>query len=523
MLSDPQERAWYDRHREQILKGSGSEYEDNALCVFQYFTASCYAGFGDDEKGFYTIFRDVFDQLASEEIEHLESEAEYEAIPKFGDSKSDYEEVVQPFYAFWQSFCTNKSKHKRLLLKDTHLTSPAPLLLSGYAWLSTHNINDIRDRRILKVVEKENKKVQQKARKERNEEIRGLVSFVRKRDKRVQAQRKVMEDRAAENRKRQAQLDLEQVLRRKQELAEQVKQSNIVDHEYEERLRQLEKGMQSTDDDDGEQLADQFQDVHIDDLDEVTGDCEFFCVACNKTFKNQSSYRNHESSKKHKENVELIKKEMLKDEVALHSEDEKEEEEDHERSTMDKQNGELELEEEEIVQPSSSSKGKKKKQKGKSTAVKAAVLHRSDDDDEEDEEATNMFLGAAAQQSDDDDWGVSSNKSKAKSKAKPVAATKKEKKKKGSKTTDAPPAAPAPPPAQKQVEESSSSDNDSEVIDLDHKCVTCAEQFSSKNKLFMHLKKTNHGVYIPKGKVVTQADVPELRRGKGGKRKWVNK
>lgn len=102
VLSDPQERAWYDRHREQILKGSGSEYEDNALCVFQYFTASCYSGFGDDAKGFYTIFRNVFEQLATEEIEHLESEAEFEAIPKFGDSTSDYEDVVQPFYAYWQ-------------------------------------------------------------------------------------------------------------------------------------------------------------------------------------------------------------------------------------------------------------------------------------------------------------------------------------------------------------------------------------------------------------------------------------
>jgi DnaJ homolog subfamily A member 5 len=29
VLSDPQERAWYDRHREQILKGNQSNYEDD--------------------------------------------------------------------------------------------------------------------------------------------------------------------------------------------------------------------------------------------------------------------------------------------------------------------------------------------------------------------------------------------------------------------------------------------------------------------------------------------------------------
>ena len=29
VLSDPQERAWYDRHRDQILKGNQSNYEDD--------------------------------------------------------------------------------------------------------------------------------------------------------------------------------------------------------------------------------------------------------------------------------------------------------------------------------------------------------------------------------------------------------------------------------------------------------------------------------------------------------------
>lgn len=110
VLSDPQERAWYDKHREQIIRGSGSDFEDNSLNVYQYFTASCYKGFGDDDEGFYTVFRNVFEQLASEEVEYLDSEAEFEAIPRFGHSKSDYEEEVHPFYSYWQSFCTRKSK-----------------------------------------------------------------------------------------------------------------------------------------------------------------------------------------------------------------------------------------------------------------------------------------------------------------------------------------------------------------------------------------------------------------------------
>lgn len=35
-------------------------------------------------------------------------------------------------------------------------------------------------------------------------------------------------------------------------------------------------------------------------------------------------------------------------------------------------------------------------------------------------------------------------------------------------------------------------------VDISHTCVTCHSTFDSKNKLFNHLKKTNHGVYIPK-------------------------
>uniref|UniRef100_A0A1B0DE72 DnaJ homolog subfamily C member 21 n=1 Tax=Phlebotomus papatasi TaxID=29031 RepID=A0A1B0DE72_PHLPP len=110
VLSDPHERAWYDNHREQILRGRQTEYEDNSLDVFQYFTASCYKGFGNDPGGFYAVYGEVFDKLASEEIEFLDTEGEYEEIPKFGTSTSDYEETVHPFYAFWQSFCTKKSK-----------------------------------------------------------------------------------------------------------------------------------------------------------------------------------------------------------------------------------------------------------------------------------------------------------------------------------------------------------------------------------------------------------------------------
>lgn len=51
-------------------------------------------------------------------------------------------------------------------------------------------MKNIRNRQYLKLVDKENKEVRYQARKERNEEIRNLVAFMRKRDKMVKAEKK---------------------------------------------------------------------------------------------------------------------------------------------------------------------------------------------------------------------------------------------------------------------------------------------------------------------------------------------
>lgn len=62
-------------------------------------------------------------------------------------------------------------------------------------------------------MEKENKKTRDKARKERNELVRELVAFVRKRDKRVQAHRKLLEEQNAEKAKKSEELRRQQKLK----------------------------------------------------------------------------------------------------------------------------------------------------------------------------------------------------------------------------------------------------------------------------------------------------------------------
>ncbi|XP_058059147.1 dnaJ homolog subfamily C member 21 [Anopheles bellator] len=520
VLSDMHERTWYDNHREQILRGGHTDYEDNSLDVFAYFTTSCYKGYGDDPGGFYAVYGEVFHKLATEEVEFLETEEEFEAIPKFGDSQSDYDSVVRQFYGHWEGFCTKKS----------------------YAWLNPHNVAEIRDRRVLKAIEKENKKVQQKARKERNEEIRSLVLFVKKRDRRVLAYKKLLEERATQNRLKSQQNRLEQIRRHQQEIERN--SSNHFNEAYEEQLRKLEASYADSSEEDsnpecdgatnglGEAMAglsvgqDENGDesFYVDDL---------YCVACDKMFTNRKSYENHESSRKHRQNVELLRQEM-REESALDN-GLSEEVKQQENIDEDTQHSEvLATSDEEALgpEPAQEVKVKSKKNKGKKKVLNHTSVIKSsddervkDDDTREEPDLAGLRLGkkagAGALDGSDDDtnWTANSgNKKSKKGKAKPKTDSGAQKSK-----TVAPPKESEEPPvevASSKANGGQHSDDEGDTSSTEHSCVTCNVRFPSKNKLFEHLKKTGHSVYIDKLKsakaaaTATGGGTKGKRRGK---------
>merc|ERR1712142_1429983 len=100
----------------------------------------------------------------------MEKDEDISEVPEFGFSYSDYETVVRPFYIYWLSYRTKKS----------------------FVWKQVYDIRTAANRPTQRLVEKENKKLRESCRKKRNEEVRALVSYVRKRDKRVQAEIKRM-------------------------------------------------------------------------------------------------------------------------------------------------------------------------------------------------------------------------------------------------------------------------------------------------------------------------------------------
>lgn len=545
VLSDPHERLWYDSHRESILRGAGSGYKDDSLDVFRYFTPACFKGYGDDENGFYAVYREMFNKLAAEDSEYMTDEDSDFEVPSFGDSKSSYEDVVHPFYAYWQSYSTKKS----------------------YAWLDPYNIKDAPNRRVVRAAEKENKKVRDKARKQRNEEVRNLVAFVRRRDKRVQSFVKLLEERAAENAKK-AEERRKKHIKERQEAMKNYKESEWT------KFSNIEKELEAIE----ANLAAEFGDSDVSLCGESVSDVEevmeegvnsLYCIACNKVFRTERAFANHENSKKHKDSVEVLKASVVEeDELAVSGSKQTIEDSSYKRSEIasvielssdSDVSSEDELEESEFVERQTKKKNKKqtksripnicsftddsasdiefqmssgwsKKQHKKQQHMMQTQQNKSYDGNHENETENNDADGIAVEEGAED-FGTSAQEIKRKktkgirkgikveisregqvSNRKEIADKMKvegkvdEVKVKNKKAKEV-----------KKSGKKDGSDSIDYIQDLNHCCVTCRSEFPSKNKLFDHLKKTGHSVFIPHLVGATKDRVEDRIKGKAKK------
>ena len=275
VLSDRQERAWYDKHREQILNG-GDDYIDDSLNLMHYFQPAAYRGFADDEKGFYAIYSFVFKTVVEEDSKFVDDKCLLDDIPMFGTSSSPFEQV-KLFYDYWQSYCTLKT----------------------FVWLEKYDIRQAPNRRVVRAMEKENKKLRDAAKKERNDEIRELVHHVRKRDRRVKAHK---EKREKEEKAKLLMVKEKRASERKERLAKL--------KEYQEQdwnsMTRLEKNLTEV----TSHIDEEFGDDNSSSQSESEDIDSFYCIACEKLFKSDKALKNHEKSKKHRERVALIKEHM---------------------------------------------------------------------------------------------------------------------------------------------------------------------------------------------------------------------
>ncbi|KAM7320755.1 dnaJ homolog subfamily C member 21 [Alexandromys fortis] len=453
VLSDPQERAWYDNHREALLKGGlDGEYQDDSLDLLRYFTVTCYSGYGDDKKGFYAVYRDVFELIAKEELECV-SDGDIEDFPNFGDSQSDYDTVVHPFYAYWQSFCTQKN----------------------FAWKEEYDTRQASNRWEKRAMEKENKKIRDKARKEKNELVRQLVAFIRKRDKRVQAHRKLVEEQNAEKARKAEEMRRQQKLKQAK-LAEQYReQSWMTMANLEKELQEMEARYEKEfgDGSDENEVEEQepkhgLDGKDSDEAEEVEFYDDLYCPACDKSFKTEKAMKNHEKSKKHREMVALLKQQL------------EEEEEHFSGAQMDENllDASSEEEIEETPKQKLSKKQKKKKQKSAQNYDSNFNENGAEEGVKADPEDTNVNEDIAKELENRPQENVCVTETTEVCEA-PQSEAKSVPKSKGKKTKD----------VKKSVKIPAEPQTVSEVL---INCATCHREFPSRNKLFDHLKATGH-------------------------------
>ncbi|KAF1994002.1 DnaJ-domain-containing protein [Amniculicola lignicola CBS 123094] len=280
VLSDPHERAWYDAHEGDMLRGGAGDgpAEDRFENNVRVTTADDLARlmgkfrsnveFTDAPTGFFGFLRDTFATLAHEE----ERAADWDghalpAYPTFGHRDDGYDDVVKAFYTGWSAFATRKS----------------------FAWKDQHRLSDAPDRRIRRLMEKENRRFRDEGIREFNDAVRTLVAFVRRRDPRYTPNKQSEEERAK------AQRDKARAQAAKARAAQAAHVEDVVPDWAKARD------------------ADEEQPSSEEEIEEE----HYECVACKKTFKSEKQYDAHERSKKHQKAIYALRKQMQQDNAHL--------------------------------------------------------------------------------------------------------------------------------------------------------------------------------------------------------------
>ncbi|KAK3322082.1 hypothetical protein B0H66DRAFT_601558 [Apodospora peruviana] len=455
ILSDPQERAWYDSHRDAILGGdpdvsagapsehSGAHYtSSNAIfTLMSRFNSS--VPMNDSPSGFFGILNAFFDQLAAEEA----AACEWDGItptdyPPFGQTMDQYESVAKPFYNVWSSFSTKKS----------------------FSWKDRYRLSDAPDRRIRRLMEKENKKFRDEGIREFNDAVLSLVTFVKRRDPRYVPNT-------------QSEAERQRILRNS--AAAQAARARAA---HQEKLAEYTLPEWAQSRNDGDLHNDEFS------LSEEDSEVEHIeCVVCNKTFKSENQFETHEKSKKHIKAVQQIRRQMKKENADFDLEaselsppadpsqtEDPEEGNANQETQVSEDRAWHSMGEEGDEEPALESPNDTEDDEyAPRSAVEDRIVPKKGPQTETTEGSGSAdctaaeLLGATLTDMALDD-GTSKKVGKAK--------LKREKK-----------AARQAVDAQVQVQES-------------HNCAVCKESFTSRTKLFSHIKEFNHAAPVPKVK-----------------------
>lgn len=481
VLSDPQERAWYDSHRESILRGDNGGEEDHfehnirltsagdIITLVSKFNSS--VPFTDSPNGFYGSLRETFATLAAEERAACEWEGkEAKSYPDFGKASDSYEQSAKQFYRVWIGFSTDKT----------------------FAWKDVYRTSDAPDRATRRLIEKENKRFRNEGIQEFNDAVRSLVAFVRKRDPRYIPNSQSEEDRQKILR------DAVSAQAARSRAANQAKLQDQV-------LPSWAHSKDSNEDEFTESESEESEVEHIE------------CVVCDKTFKSEKQYETHEKSKKHIKAVQQIQREMKKENKRLGL--------DALSGTQsnpvsDIENLELDSENEDADTKATTASAEDPDQKPEEPLepeTKDDPLASDDIPSKAPEKQDKLASPSGSSEVEDDEYAPRKDVENRLDGLAETLTPKKAKKKTAKKPTSegnssTPKLGKAKEKrAKRAAQEAQQEQEDQEVSSLrpsclndtygqQFKCVACSDSFTSKNKLFDHIKEFGHAQPIQKAK-----------------------
>ena len=490
ILSDPQERAWYDSHEDAILRdedpvsdadaaggstdpaASATEHKmgmtsaDDITRLFRRFNGT--VEFTDAPGGFFGFLRDTFAQLAREERIAAQREGvEPLDYPSFGHADDTHENTAKPFYGAWTSFSTQKS----------------------FAWRDRYRMSDAEDRRMRRAMEKENKRFRVEATAEFNEAVRALVAFVRKRDPRYVRNSQTEEDR---------QRTLKEVA-----AARAARQRRV----NEERLGNgvVPDWVGARDEAGGEGGAGDFKAKSADEVaEEMESESEeehFECVACRKTFKSEKQFEAHERSKKHVKAVGALRRQLQKEGKSLDLDDEltpldgeQEDgsvEEAHDATKDDDQSVEDPHSDGEFTAPQTHDREEQNDTKETTTSAQPNEDDNSDPGDTSTSSTASLTNQASTLGLHTDPDTSQSNPTEPQPTTKTMGKA-----------------------AQKRAKRAAAADTNTDTASAgDFQCAACGAGFPSKTRMFKHV--TDFGHAAPAGSVGAGAKKKGGKRGKG--------
>ena len=226
--------------------------------------------FTESDTGFYGTLREIFNVLASEEQAACERDGSKPVYyPSFGCASDNYEENVRSFYAFWTYFSTQKD----------------------FSWKNVYKYSEAPDRRVRRLMEKENKRFRDEGIRQFNDAVQSLVAFVKKRDPRVKFNQ-------------QSEVERQRILR--DAASAQAARSRAANTVKATQSGAIPEWMRSS-----ELPECRTSDEDVSDAPRE----EFECIVCRKNFKSEKQYGAHEKSRKHLKVIKHIRKQMQRDNV----------------------------------------------------------------------------------------------------------------------------------------------------------------------------------------------------------------